>query len=100
MLQRQQYEKEMKERDAAEGSEESDLEVFDDEKMDEDDNEKVVDVKGKGKLRNRTTKGNCPLMLPQLLGRNEEELLLILSPVSFPFVLCSMEFDNVYRIRR
>ncbi|KAK0465488.1 Sas10/Utp3/C1D family-domain-containing protein [Desarmillaria tabescens] len=51
MLERQQYEKEMKERDAAEGSEESDLEVFDEEKMDEDNNEKVVDVKGKGKAK-------------------------------------------------
>ncbi|PBL00674.1 hypothetical protein ARMGADRAFT_1073015 [Armillaria gallica] len=57
MLQRQQYEKEMKERDAAEGSEESDLEVFDDEKMDEDDNEKVVDVKGKGKAKEQNDEG-------------------------------------------
>ncbi|SJL06093.1 uncharacterized protein ARMOST_09429 [Armillaria ostoyae] len=57
MLERQQYEKEMKERDAAEGSEESDLEVFDDEKMDEDDNEKIVDVKGKGKAKEQNDEG-------------------------------------------
>lgn len=57
MLERQQYEKEMKERDAAEGSEESDLEVFDDEKMDEDDDEKVVDVKGKGKAKEQNDEG-------------------------------------------
>ncbi|KAK0456144.1 hypothetical protein EV421DRAFT_1728910 [Armillaria borealis] len=51
ILERQQYEKEMKERDAAEGSEESDLEVFDDEKMDEDDNERLLTLKNdEGKL--------------------------------------------------
>ncbi|KAG7452192.1 uncharacterized protein BT62DRAFT_1071360 [Guyanagaster necrorhizus] len=52
MLERRKYEKEMKERDAAESSEESDLEIFD-EKIDDDGDEKV-DVKGKGKVKEQS----------------------------------------------
>ncbi|KAK0246168.1 Sas10/Utp3/C1D family-domain-containing protein [Armillaria nabsnona] len=85
MLQRQQYEKEMKERDAAEGSEESDLEVFDDEKMDEDDNEKVVDVKGKGKAKEQNDEGKLSIDASTTPGTKRRRAAVDPFAGQFPF---------------
>ncbi len=85
MLQRQQYEKEMKERDAAEGSEESDLEVFDDEKMDEDDNEKVVDVKGKGKAKEQNDEGKLSIDASTTPGTKRRRATVDPFAGQFPF---------------
>ncbi|KAK0208672.1 hypothetical protein DFS33DRAFT_1380174 [Desarmillaria ectypa] len=76
MLGRQRYEKEMKERDAAEGSEKSDLEVFDEEKMDEDDNEKVADVKGKGKAKEQSDEAKLSADAPVAPGTKRRRTIV------------------------